>query len=128
MHAGGEPMPRRRASAARTEKARSYRELLAEQRDSALTLRAFARKKGLPETTLAWWKYTIAERDRTRSKTNGAKTNGTSISLVPIKVVGGPVPTTTFVVQLRSGHSVRVERGFDAEELRRLVTALDGSC
>lgn len=124
-------MPRKRRSGP-TEKELRYRELLAEQRDSGLTLRAFARKQGMPETTLAWWKYTIAKRDGAPSKTSGSKairskTNGTSVSLVPIKVVGS-MPVAPFVVQLRSGHSVRVERGFDAEELRRLVAALEGSC
>ena len=124
-------MPRKRGDAP-TEKELRYRELLAEQRASGLTLRAFARKQGMPETTLAWWKYTIAQRDGVRSKTSGSKatrskTNGASVSLVPIKVVGS-LSTATFVVQLRSGHSVRVERGFDAEELRRLVAALEASC
>src|SRR4051794_29877255 len=118
MDAGGGPMPRKRGNAP-TEKERRYRELLAEQRESGLTLRAFARGKGMPETTLAWWKHMIAQRDGTRSKTTKSKTNRSSVSLVPIKVVGS-LPTATFVVQLRSGHSVRVERGFDAEELRRL--------
>jgi len=123
-------MPRKRGDAP-TEKELRYRELLAEQRASGLTLRAFARQHGMPETTLAWWKHTIARREArsktTRSKTAGSKTNWTSVSLVPVKVVGS-LPTATFVVHLRSGHSVRVEPGFDADELRRLVVTLEASC
>src|SRR5438552_2539621 len=97
-----------------TEKERGYRELLAEQGRSELTLRAFARGKGIPESTLAWWKHTIAERDRARSKTNG-----TAVSLMPIKVVGPQPCVGSFVVELRSGRRVEVAHGFDPEDLRR---------
>jgi hypothetical protein len=117
-------MPRRRAPLHDlTEKESGYRELLAEQGRSGLTLRAFARGKGIPESTLAWWKHTIAERDRARSKTNGA-----GVSLMPIKVVGPRHSGPLFVVELRSGRRVEVAPGFDPEDLRRLVEVLDGSC
>ena len=74
-------------------------------------------------TTLAWWKYTIAGRDRALGKTNG-----TTVSLLPIKVVGSHSVTIPFVVELRSGRSIRVDHGFDAQELRRLVEVLEASC
>ena len=116
-------MPRRRVVDGPTTKERGYRELLEEQSRSGLTLRAFARSKGIPEPTLAWWKHTIAERDRARSKTNG-----TAVSLMPIKVVGPQLSGPLFVVELRSGRRVEVAHGFDPEDLRRLVEVLDGSC
>lgn len=71
----------------------------------------------------------IAHRDRLRARRNG--TNGTA-ALLPVELVTAtmdrkPSDTTEheFVVRLRSGRELRVRRGFDAGELRRLVEVLE---
>jgi hypothetical protein len=111
---------------------RRYRELVAEHARSGLTQREFAAKKGVAATTLSWWKHEIGHRDRLR-----AGRNGNGVHLVPVQVVTaaldrsrskGSDPTRTeFVVRLRSGREIRVEHGFDAAELGRLVEVLE-SC
>jgi len=60
-------------------------------------------------------------RDRECAVHNGS---GNGVSLVPVEVVA-PRATSGFVVELRSGRRLVVSPGFDAQELRRLVEALD---
>lgn len=111
-----------------------YRRLLEEHAKSGLTQREFAAKKGVPATTLSWWRGEIAHRDRLRSQGTG---NGASLvkqRLVPVQIVTATMdrkskasdPTAPeFVVRLRTGREVRVRGGFDAMELRRLVEVLE---
>ena len=54
----------RRRNTEPSEKENHYRRLLAELAKSGVTLRSFAKGRGIPETTLAWWKHAIADRDR----------------------------------------------------------------
>jgi hypothetical protein len=125
-------MSKERASNAPTDVEQRYRRLLEEHAQSGLTQRAFAARKGVAATTLSWWKHEIGHRDRLR-----AGRNGNGVHLLPVQVVTaaldrsrskGPDPTRgEFVVRLRSGREVRVEHGFDAAELGRLVEVLE-SC
>jgi hypothetical protein len=107
-----------------------YRRLLAEHAKSDLTQRDFAANKGVPATTLSWWRHEIARRDRIRAERNGKRAQPSS--LVPVQLVtaamdrqSDPTEAVEFVVRLRSGRVVRVRRGFDAGELRRLIEVLE---
>lgn len=99
------------------------RGVLNAQRKSGLSLERFARERGLTPQRLRFWK---------------AKFDGKSTALVPAQ----PAPLALLPVQvtepaqskrgepvavyLRSGHIVKVGRGFDEEAFARAVALLEG--
>ena len=91
--------------------------VLAAVRASGLSLRRFARERGLDPQRLARWR---------RQLDGGGLAEATFVEvaqpLVPAVRVGG------FEVVLAAGRVVRVGLGFDAEELLRLLAVLEGSC
>lgn len=90
---------------------------------SGLSVAEFARRHGLGPQRLRWWKKRRAE------ETNSA------LSFVPVHVVGPPSPevqrasgAASMEVLLARGRRIRVEPGFDADALARLVRALEEAC
>jgi hypothetical protein len=126
-------MTRARAGEPPSELEQRYRRLLEEHKKSGLTQAEFAKKKGVPATTLSWWRGEIGHRDRLR-----AERNGNGVSHPPALVAVEILPATrnlaeskksdttrsVFLVRLRSGRELRVPEGFDAAELKRLVEVL----
>lgn len=82
---------------------------------SGLSIEKFARDRGLVPQRLYWWKKKLEERS-----------SSTAIELLPVRVAeakrGEPV-----LVLLRSGHMVKVSRGFDEEALARVVAVLESA-
>lgn len=62
---------------------RFYRQLLAEQRRSGLSIRAFARERGVPAGTLSAWTHELKKRDAAR-----AARQESGPEFVPVSVVG----------------------------------------
>ena len=98
------------------------RSILNAQRKSGLSLERFARERGLTPQRLRWWK----------AKLEG---NGTALvrsqaplALLPVQVTEPAPPRRgePVAVYLRSGHIVKVGRGFDEEALARVVAVLEG--
>lgn len=97
-----------------------YEDLVARQAKSGLSVCAFAKLEGVPTSTLAQWKKRLSK----RKSTTPAKV------LLPVRVASAPVrradplPLAEFEVRLRSGHELRLARGFDPATLRALVEIL----
>ena len=90
---------------------------------SGLSVAEFARRHGLGPQRLRWWKKRRAEQ------------KGPALSFVPVHVTPPPLPETqraaggaSMEVVLARGRRIRVEPGFDAGELARLVRALEEAC
>ena len=126
-------MTRARAGEPPSELERRYRRLLEEHARSGLSQAEFAKRKGIPATTLSWWRGEIGHRDRLRSERNG---NGAThppgllpVEIVPTKNLAPSKKSDTtrpvFAVRLRSGRELRVQHGFDAQELKRLIEVLE---
>ncbi len=99
------------------------RSILSAWRKSGQPLERFAKERGLVPQRLRWW----------RNKLNGKSTalvrTPSPLALLPVQVTesasskrGEPV-----AVYLRSGHIVKVGRGFDEEALARVVAVLEGT-
>ncbi|NQY56852.1 MAG: hypothetical protein HRT86_10295 [Ilumatobacteraceae bacterium] len=92
-----------------------WRALIRAQEKSGLAVREFAASRGIAASTLYWW----------RSKLNRSATE-----LVPVEVVAHDfeiehaATISGFDLHLPCGSHLRVPHGFDAGELRRLVSAL----
>ncbi len=90
---------------------------------SGLSVAEFARRHGLGAQRLRWWKKRRAEEA------------GPALKFVPVQVATGSSPeaqraagTACMEVVLTRGRRVRVEPGFDAQALARLVRALEEEC
>src|SRR5438552_1459829 len=59
-----------------------YREILAEQQRSGLSLRAFAAERSIPAGTLSCWRHQLKKRDAARARRKSA-----SSRFVPVSVV-----------------------------------------
>jgi hypothetical protein len=95
---------------------------------SGLSQQAFAERRGIPLSTLTWWRRRRGRSARPRKLT--------SPSLLPVVVTPGGVerdsgpkiPGGGFEVELRSGDLLRIPVDFDAAALERLVVVLDRRC
>ncbi|QRN96995.1 transposase [Archangium violaceum] len=91
---------------------------------SGLSVAEFARRHGLGAQRLRWWKKRRAEE------------TGPSLSFVPVRVAAtpsreareAPAGPASMEVVLDRGRRIRVEPGFDAGEVARLVRALEEAC
>ena len=103
-----------------TARAREMRELLCEQAESGLSLRDFARRERIPETTLAYWKRQL----RLVGAALPAEDGFLPVSLVAARTAAG---CASFELKWPGGRQLSVPAGFDERELRRLVGLLE-SC
>ena len=103
---------------------RDYKTLIAAFERSGLSLNAFARKKGVPYSTLALWKNRLAKEAKRELAVSAPK-------FLPVTVEGAGLPLSSppesCEVRLRSGHELRIPPGFDPVTLCALVNALEPS-
>ena len=107
-------------------RARQMRRVLAYWQRSGLTLREFGEKRGIPLSTLSWWRQVF----RRAGDEDG---NGVAAE-PPVVFTEVPLPTnvarTSAVLEivLPSGHLVRVPTGADTDTLQRVLQALQTTC
>jgi hypothetical protein len=107
-------------------RAREMRRVLAHWQRSGLTLREFGEKRGIPLSTLKWWRRVF--RRAGEDEVNGA------LAETPVVFTEVPppvnVPRTPAVLEivLHSGHLVRVPAGADTDTLQRVLQALRTTC
>ena len=110
--------------AARTKPEARWRALVREQEASGRSVKDFARARGLSAASLYWWRSELGR----RRELPPAK----RLELAAVTVVGeAPARRASsggFELELSNGRRVRVQPGFDADELRRLIAALERSC
>lgn len=100
----------------------TWRDRVTRWKASGLNVRAFCRSEGLSEPSFYSWRRTIAERDA--ATTSAASTP----AFVPLTVVPVSAPPILELV-LRSGHLLRIPHGYDPEQLRQVLAALEvASC
>jgi transposase-like protein len=100
-----------------TRTAEEKQALLEEWHASGLSMRAFAKLRGIPQSSMHKW---IAPERRRRV----SDTEISVAAFLDVEVVDPPRGMSFRVELAGSGHRVDVPQGFDATELRRLVAAL----
>jgi hypothetical protein len=107
-------------------RARQMRRMLARWQRSGLTLREFGEQRGIPVSTLTWWRRVF--RHAGDKEGNGAAAeNGVVFTEVP-KPTNGPRTPAVLEIVLHSGHLVRVPAGADTDTLQRVLQALQTRC
>jgi len=98
------------------------RGVLSAWRKSGQSIERFAKERGIVPQRVRWWKH----------KLEGASTalvrSQSSLALLPVQVTeSSPAKRGEAVaVYLRSGHIIKVGRGFDEEAFARAVAVLEG--
>jgi hypothetical protein len=105
------------------------RGVLRELARSGLSLRAFARRRGIAPGTLSWWRFITRRRDQVgRGARRGPRPPRfveIGIAAEDVRPRGEPV---VFEVVLSRGRAIRVPAGFDPGTLQRLVATLEAPC
>lgn len=99
-----------------------WEQLVREQEDSSLSVRAFAFERGVNPSTLSWWRW------RVRSEAGGASVTDPITRFVPVVVSAQerevPKPETgTIEAELPCGVVLRFEHRLDPRGLRDLAMA-----
>lgn len=98
-----------------------WRSLIAAQEQSGESVVRFAERRGLNPATLYWWRSRLRSRGREQQE------------FVPIEIVGAERSTAAAIVgvfelELAGGRRLRVPPGFDADDLVRLIAAVERAC
>jgi transposase len=103
-----------------TGKEQFWRRMFRQWHRSGLTIRAFCSEQGLSEPSFYAWRRTLAERD------------AQAVHFVPVQVVPQEpcverpdAAASGLELVLAAGRRLRVERGFDAPTLQRLLAVLE---
>jgi hypothetical protein len=107
-------------------RAREMHRVLVRWQQSGLTLREFGEKRGIPPSTLSWWRQ-VFRRAGEEEVNNTAAENAVVFTEVPkpAKVPGTPA---VLEIVLNSRHLVRVPARADTDALRRVLQALRTIC
>lgn len=99
------------------------RGVLSAWRKSGKSLERFAKERGLVPQRIRWW------RNKLEGKSTALVKTQSSLALLPVQVTQSAPPKRgePVAVFLRSGHIVKVGRGFDEEAFARVVALLEGS-
>ncbi len=107
-------------------RAREMRRVLARWQRSGLTLREFGQQRGIPASTLSWWRQVFRRAGEEKMK------RAPAVNAVVFTEVPPPakLPRTAPVLEivLHSGHLLRVPAGADTDTLQRVLQALQTTC
>lgn len=101
------------------------RAVIAAWRRSGLSVERFAKERALVPQRIYWWRKKLEPSTK-------AAPGGSSLALLPVQITeastqpsrarGEPV-----MVMLRSGHVIKVGRGFDEDAFTRAIAVLEGA-
>jgi len=109
-----------------TLRARQMRRVLAGWKRSGLTLREFGEKRGIPPSTLSWWRQ-VFRRAGDEEGNGAAAETPVVFTEVPKPAKAARTPAVLEII-LPGGHIVRVPAGADTDTLQRVLQALQATC
>ena len=115
-----------RLGSTKSVRARQMRRVLAGWPHSGLTLREFGQRRGIPLSTLTWWRQVF--RRAGEEEVDGAPAQNAVVFTEvpqPAKVARS---AAVLEIILHSGHMVRVPAGTDSDTLQRVLQALQTTC
>jgi transposase-like protein len=101
------------------------RAVIAAWRRSGLSVEKFAEQRGLVPQRIYWWRKKLEQPTKALVKAESA------LALLPVQVSKPAAPSRArgepVMVMLRSGHVIKVGRGFDEEAFARAMAILEGA-
>ena len=107
-------------------RAREMRRVLEDWQRGGLTLREFGEQRGIPVSTLRWWRR-VFRAAGAEELSGSAAENAVVFTEVRPPASVGRTPTVLEIV-VPSGHLVRVPAGADSVTLRQVLEALRTTC
>jgi hypothetical protein len=99
------------------------RAVIAAWRKSGLSVEKFAEHRGLVPQRIYWWRKKLEPPTKALVKADSA------LALLPVQVAKPPAPARArgepVMVMLRSGHVIKVGRGFDEEAFARVMAIME---
>lgn len=99
------------------------RAVIAAWRRSGQSVERFATSKGIVPQRIYWWRKKLEQPAKETAPSS-------ALALLPVKVTESTPPSRgrgePIMVMLRSGHVIKVGRGFDEDALARAITVLEG--
>jgi hypothetical protein len=99
------------------------RAVISAWRKSGVSVERFAEAKGIVPQRIYWWRKKL-------EPTTKALVKAEPLALLPVQVVKPAAPARPrgepVMVMLRSGHVIKVGRGFDEEAFSRALAILEG--
>ena len=107
-------------------RAREMQRVLADWQRGGLTLREFGKQRGIPVSTLSWWRRVFRALGAEELNSTAAEN---AVKFTEVRPPGS-VRRTPAVVEIvvPSGHLVRVPTGADSTTLRQVLEALRTTC
>lgn len=102
-----------------------WQKRVAEWRRSGLTAAQYAESVGVKAETLRHWSWRLKSKRTTKAAVSAAKAMSAPASSSLVEVLSGTSIDTRFELELAGGRRVLVPRGFDADELGRLVATIE---
>lgn len=110
-------------------RARQMRRVLARWQRSGLTLREFGQQRGIPLSTLTWWRQVFRRAgEPMKSASNSAPASDAVVFTEVPRPATVPKTPPVLEIVLRSGHVLRLPAGADTETLQRVFQALQTAC
>jgi hypothetical protein len=107
-------------------RARQMRRVLAQWQRSELTLREFGQQRGIPLSTLTWWRRVF--RRAGDEEGNAALAQRPVVFTEVLQAPNEPRTPAVLEIVLDSGHIVRVPAGTDTDTLQRVLQVLQTPC
>lgn len=102
---------------------RRWRALIRDQERSGLSIAKFAHRRDVSPATFYWWRSRLARRVH-----SGRAPRIVAVDVVESDAVGAPRPDRGFELELSHGRRLHVPAHFDAQELSRLILAVESAC
>jgi hypothetical protein len=109
-----------------SKRARQMRRVLVRWQRSGLTLREYGQQRGIPLSTLSWWRQVF--RRAGEEEMNGAAAEKPVVFTEVREPAKVPRTASVLEIVLHSGHMVRVPAGADRDTLQRVLQALQTRC
>lgn len=100
-----------------------WRQILAKQAASGLSVREFCRRQNLTEASFYFWRRTIAERDG--EPVREAPERSTLPTFLPVRVSGEVPSTAAISIEVAGGRVLKLPVSMSNERLVALIDALE---
>jgi hypothetical protein len=109
-------------------RARQLRRVLARWERSGLSLRDFGEQRGIPLSTLTWWRQVFRRAGEPVNVASQSVPASDAVVFTEVRPAIVPRIPPVLEIILRSGHVLRVPPGADTETLQRVLQALQAAC
>ena len=110
-------------------RARQMRRMLGRWQRSGLTLREFGQQRGIPLSTLTWWRQVFRRAGEPVDAAPKSAPASDSVVFTEVRRPGtAPMTPPVLEVLLCTGHVLRVPAGADTETLQRVLQVLQAAC